>query len=535
MKTRRILALSLCITMIMSSFAGCSKDAPFSEEITSSESSSAVTTSEAVKKEEIVSTTTLSTNFIEKPEDYEDNEDDEEVIWDGAFDTNLDTYNIKYCDLKIKNARFFSEGLCAYQDERTGFWGYMDTDFNVAIRPQYSNAYPFSDGLAAVYDGDKWGFIDKTGSYIIKPSYHDVFYKYTYDYMHSGNYVESAIGFMDGYALVGQGDTARYIIDMKGNIVKELKNEVNTIHCGDGMIYLFGLYSTISDQIVNSKFDAISNVKYDSISAGFGDIQFFTPKYLGISFEHDRTVYVIDKYENLILSFEDFDEKYCYSAITNDTFTLQKKSSENTYHTALYDYSFNEIIPFYYTSIFPICKNGDAKYYIGYFKNDECELLDKDGNVLDYEWFDGSSFVGAQLCEVFGENTDEFMFLFKANTVSLVNLTKNKVEFEVPLYPNMPEMPQFESSYSKNYEYTNDPIGFDLFTYVYNNYFLITDMDGEGYLYGINGELLQKIDTSYYLWANNDIVSHNLSEGILCNVYDPPGTINRDKTFMKLE
>jgi hypothetical protein len=40
----------------------------------------------------------------------------------------------------------------------------------LVISPQFNQAYPFSQGLAAVNIGDKWGYIDKTGKFVIHRS-----------------------------------------------------------------------------------------------------------------------------------------------------------------------------------------------------------------------------------------------------------------------------------------------------------------------------------------------------------------------------
>lgn len=51
-------------------------------------------------------------------------------------------------------------------------WGYIDSTGKFVIRPQFDDAYNFSDnGLALVQMGDKWGYIDKTGSYVIESQF----------------------------------------------------------------------------------------------------------------------------------------------------------------------------------------------------------------------------------------------------------------------------------------------------------------------------------------------------------------------------
>jgi hypothetical protein len=56
----------------------------------------------------------------------------------------------------------FSEGLIAIRQDRK--LGYMDLDGNIAVEPRYDQAGEFSEGLAAVQFEGHWMFIDKTGA-----------------------------------------------------------------------------------------------------------------------------------------------------------------------------------------------------------------------------------------------------------------------------------------------------------------------------------------------------------------------------------
>jgi len=42
--------------------------------------------------------------------------------------------------------------------------GYIDTTGKLVIQPQYDTVSDFSESLAAVKIGDKWGYIDTTAS-----------------------------------------------------------------------------------------------------------------------------------------------------------------------------------------------------------------------------------------------------------------------------------------------------------------------------------------------------------------------------------
>ena len=82
---------------------------------------------------------------------------------------------------QYKEAGIFSEGLAAVPEgEKYGKYGYIDKMGRWVIQPQYGNADKFSEGLAAVkeyineyinQDGARYGYIDKTGRWVIQPTF----------------------------------------------------------------------------------------------------------------------------------------------------------------------------------------------------------------------------------------------------------------------------------------------------------------------------------------------------------------------------
>jgi len=52
-----------------------------------------------------------------------------------------------------------------------GKWGYIDKSGDYVINPQFDYAWDFSEGLARVRIGDRRGYIDKTGMFVWGPSY----------------------------------------------------------------------------------------------------------------------------------------------------------------------------------------------------------------------------------------------------------------------------------------------------------------------------------------------------------------------------
>jgi hypothetical protein len=59
--------------------------------------------------------------------------------------------------------------------EVSGKSGFIDKSGKVVIQPQFSYAYPFAEGLAAVTKSssgnDGWGYIDRTGAWVIPPQF----------------------------------------------------------------------------------------------------------------------------------------------------------------------------------------------------------------------------------------------------------------------------------------------------------------------------------------------------------------------------
>lgn len=53
-------------------------------------------------------------------------------------------------------------------------WGFIDHSGKFVIRPQFRRVLPFSDGLAAADLSARWGFIDTTGKFVIERNYEDV-------------------------------------------------------------------------------------------------------------------------------------------------------------------------------------------------------------------------------------------------------------------------------------------------------------------------------------------------------------------------
>jgi hypothetical protein len=74
---------------------------------------------------------------------------------------------------KFDEARSFSDGLAqARLDDK---WGYIDRSGDWIIKRKFDSEGPFVDGLAYIepVDGKGWGYIDRRAHMVIKPQYED--------------------------------------------------------------------------------------------------------------------------------------------------------------------------------------------------------------------------------------------------------------------------------------------------------------------------------------------------------------------------
>ncbi|MEQ1922171.1 MAG: WG repeat-containing protein [Pyrinomonadaceae bacterium] len=62
-----------------------------------------------------------------------------------------------------------SEKLLPFTEHKK--WGFINTNGDVVIKPQFDYVRDFSDGLSAVRIDRKWGYIDATGKWIVEPKY----------------------------------------------------------------------------------------------------------------------------------------------------------------------------------------------------------------------------------------------------------------------------------------------------------------------------------------------------------------------------
>ena len=102
--------------------------------------------------------------------------------------------------IETKSLNQFSDGLARFKEKK---WGYINKSGAYNIKPEFDDAKDFKDGKAMVKSAGKWGQIDLNGAWIIPAEF------------------EKIQGFRNGQAIAKQnGKTG--IIDEKGNWIKKI-------------------------------------------------------------------------------------------------------------------------------------------------------------------------------------------------------------------------------------------------------------------------------------------------------------------------
>jgi|WetSurMetagenome_2_1015567.scaffolds.fasta_scaffold19281_2 hypothetical protein len=110
----------------------------------------------------------------------------------------------------------FREGLAPV--EKDGKYGYIDKSGAFVIVPQFDNAHSFREGLAAAKKDGKFGYIDKSGAFVIEPQF------------------DSAYIFSEGFAAVSLGSRTTYI-DRTGRQIAEPRELFRVDEFRNGLAY----------------------------------------------------------------------------------------------------------------------------------------------------------------------------------------------------------------------------------------------------------------------------------------------------------
>lgn len=255
---------------------------------------------------------------------------------------------LTYLEGEWKEIGQYSEGLIPVQDKKTGFWGYVDKTGKYQIEPSYYDAYPFSEGLAAVKgDNGFYSFIDKEGKTKISGNYSDVYKRFC----------GGLEGFEKELAVLSDENAAFHLIDKSGNIIKTLDASEaravqleNFIDKGE----IITRSDVDSDTVFDTQYNAIASWKgYNESMNGCRDLFNLSTKYLifdiydeGI--EGVSGLYAVDKDKQIVFSEETFEGEYPelefdFLGLT-DEYIVTRKVTNGIVFYKVYDYDANLIM-----------------------------------------------------------------------------------------------------------------------------------------------------------------------------------------------
>ncbi len=289
----------------------------------------------------------------------------------------------------------FHEGLGAVHvggdDDRK--YGFVDEAGREVVPCKYDNVGYFSEGLAAVWQGDKMGFIDKTGREVIPCKYE---YKEVYD-------------FHGGLAQVSLDLDKCGLIDKTGRVVLPLKYDLRG-EFSEGLVWMYqgGKYSCIDqtgrEVIPPIKYDFAREFSEGMAVVGFGDIFKSIPYKYGYIDKTGREI-VPCKYDEArafhdgmaIVSVGAYDtRKFGFIDKTGREVVPPKYDSVRDFSDGLAQVRLNgkygyidktgrEVVPLIYDSVSPVDDFSDGVMKVGvgeYNVNRKCGYIDKTGREV---------------------------------------------------------------------------------------------------------------------------------------------------------
>lgn len=157
----------------------------------------------------------------------------------------------------LEDLRPLCEGLAAYYSYTKRLYGFRDKNGQVIISPSYVKVKDFSDGMAAVQQGDgKWGFIDAKGNMVIASAF-----------------TNEPSSFSEGYAVVQKRDGVRCFIDKKGDVVQDNFQQASTFH--NGYAYVVFKVGDSNMKVIDKNFKVVSKIEHSPYDKALEQKLFF--------------------------------------------------------------------------------------------------------------------------------------------------------------------------------------------------------------------------------------------------------------------
>lgn len=145
--------------------------------------------------------------------------------------------------------------------DKKGRWGYVDENGNIAVRHRFSGVTAFDDGVAHVLDGKKYGVIDLSGDYVLKPDY---------DFISPFNEY--------GLARVTKGDKNGFV-NRKGEFVIPMKYNFTGEFNSEGIVWVNrgGNIKKGENYVTGGEFRLLRADGSDLLDAPYAVLGFFRP------------------------------------------------------------------------------------------------------------------------------------------------------------------------------------------------------------------------------------------------------------------
>src|SRR5262245_33663275 len=151
----------------------------------------------------------------------------------------------------------FSEGLAGVaidSDDDRQKWGFIDRTGKWVIKPKFDEVYGFSEGMGRVIIDRKWGFIDREGKFVVEPQF------------------KGAYWFSHGFASVVLENDQRVFIDHSGRIASPPQYIYGDGWFNEGLAPYgaggkWGFIDTHWQPVIEAKFDTVAQIFSDGVAA----------------------------------------------------------------------------------------------------------------------------------------------------------------------------------------------------------------------------------------------------------------------------
>ena len=203
---------------------------------------------------------------------------------------------IKYYRNSDEELYPISEGLRACYDYESERWGFINNSGEYVIKPKYEKVHSFKDGLAAVSMSKyspTWGFIDKTGKMIIEP-------KFSCSSESIGDFENGIVLFVNHKA---QNKFEYY--DKTGKLLKSY-NEASPFHSGFAFVRTQPQHIEAEVTVIDENFNKVRRLpKFDILPAN-GYLLQFDPQGRIASIKGKKA---IDNSGNIVLNIADYRDR----------------------------------------------------------------------------------------------------------------------------------------------------------------------------------------------------------------------------------